>query len=101
MWAFLVIVGEAALAFLTLDLYFRYMAVEPARLKQQLGRYALGYGCIAAAACLAGAWAQWRAASYAGLIPALGNWAPWWMLWRFGLRKQFTFLYKSDGGQAL
>lgn len=86
-------------AYLALDLAFRNMDLAPGALRQELRRLGALYAAGAAAFGLAGAWAQWRAGGTAGLMVAVaGNWAPWWLLWRFGLRKQLTFLFKDDGG---
>jgi hypothetical protein len=101
MLAWLVIAGEAVTAFLTLDLFFRYMSVDPALLRERLLWHALIYAAIAALCVGGGGIAQWWSAGYGGLVPAALNWIPWWLLWRFGLRKQFTYLFKSDGGRSL
>ncbi|HYF93626.1 MAG TPA: hypothetical protein VD969_15540 [Symbiobacteriaceae bacterium] len=95
-----VLVGESALAYLVLEAVFRYVDVSPAGLAVRLRRWCYVYASLAAAAGLAGAWAQFRLAGPMGLAVAAGNWVPWWLLWRFGLRKQLTFLIKDDGGTA-
>lgn len=89
------------MAFFALDLFFRTMPMEPhglpARLRSYQGRYALLTGLFT----LVGAGVQlWLAGGWGLALGTLG-WVPWWMLWRFGWRKQFTFLYKDDGGRHL
>jgi hypothetical protein len=99
--ALLVVFVQAAAGFLTLDMFFRYIPIEPVRLKATLAQCMRAYTGIASLACLVGAWVQWRAWGLPGLAAAALNWLPWWLLWRFGLRKQFTYLYKSDGGRPV
>lgn len=99
--AWVVVAAEAAAAFLTLDLFFRYMSVDAALLRERLLQYSLVYAVIAALCAGGGGIAQWWSAGNAGFIPAALNWVPWWLLWRFGLRKQFTYLFKPDGGRCL
>gem|GEM_PF-1549692 len=96
-----VVIGEAAVAYVVLDLLFRYMSVEPHGLRERLRRYGLGYGCLAVACSAAGMLAQYRLAGAFGAGVGLLNAVPWWLLWRFGLRKQLTFLFKADGGQPV
>lgn len=97
-WAFGIGLAQFVPAFVVLDLFFRWIPVEPDQLGRRLGRHAWLYGLIALLFCALGAIGQWWLAGTVGLVVGLLNAAPWWMLWRFGLRKQFTFLYKSDGG---
>lgn len=97
--AILLTLAQFVPAFVALDLFFRYMPVDPAGMRAWLGRYALLYGLIGAVAAVATAVLQWQIAGLFGALCSAANWIPWWMLWRFGLRKQFTFLYKSDGGR--
>lgn len=86
-------------AYLALDLIFRHIDLAPDGLIRELRRCGRRYAAAAAVFGLAGAWAQWRSDGPAGLVVAVvGNWVPWWLLWRFGLRKQLTFLFKDDGG---
>ena len=96
--ALILVLVQFAPAFVALDLFFRYMPVDPQRLRAWLGRYALLYALIGAGVSIGTAALQWQLAGRWGLAAAVLNWIPWWMLWRFGLRKQFTFLFKSDGG---
>ncbi|MDF2628547.1 MAG: hypothetical protein K0R39_2378 [Symbiobacteriaceae bacterium] len=86
-------------AFLALDLVFRFMDLSPGALRRELRRYGLLFAFAAVDFGLAGAWFQWRADGVLGLVAAAGNWVPWWLLWRFGLRKQLTHLFKDDGGK--
>ncbi|MGE5673142.1 MAG: hypothetical protein ACM3XM_04560 [Mycobacterium leprae] len=67
--------------------------MEPHRLPQALRRYGWRYGILAVLFALAGGAVEWRLVGTPGLWAAGLNWLPWWVLWRFGLRKQFTFLY--------
>lgn len=86
-------------AYLALDLTFRHMSLAPETRDRELRRWRLLFAVACVVASGVGAWAQWRAGGTAGLaIGVAGNWAPWWLLWRFGLRKQLTFLFKDDGG---
>lgn len=80
-------------AYLALDLVFRRIPLEPEGLRQRIRLYRRRYTLAAAALCLAVGVLQLRAAGLAGAVPALAGWLPWWLLWRFGWRKQFTFLY--------
>ncbi|HEY3364398.1 MAG TPA: hypothetical protein VGK74_05040 [Symbiobacteriaceae bacterium] len=93
--ASLLVLGQAVPAFLALDLFFRLVPVQPAGLKARLARCARGYAGLAAACCVAGGLVQARAAGSGGLVVACLSGLPWWLLWRFGMRKQFTFLYQS------
>lgn len=89
------------LAFLALDLFFRMIPLEPAGLRERVRAYRTRFGLLATAFTLAGALAQgWLAGGW-GLAVGLLGWLPWWILWRFGWRKQLTFLYKDDGGRAI
>lgn len=92
---------EAVLAFLTLDLVFRAVPLDPNALRGHLRSARALYVTVAALACLAGVAGQWLSGGWGGLGLGTLNWAPWWLLWRFGLRKQFTFLYKADGGHPV
>lgn len=98
LWSIGLLLGQFAVAFLALDLTFRRMDLSPAVLEREVARCGAAYATAAVAAGLAGGWLQWQLAGLAGLAFAAGNWIPWWMLWRFGLRKQLTFLFKDDGG---
>lgn len=84
---------QLPLAFVALDVLFRAMPVRPQELRRSLARYALLYAGVALLVGLAGAWVQYRLGGAPGLIAAAFNWVPWWLLWRFGLRKQFPFLF--------
>lgn len=86
-------------AFLALDLIFRYMDVTPSGLRGRLRRYGLIYAGTGVVFGLAGATVQWRLAGAPGLAAAVLNAVPWWLLWRFGLRKQLTYLFKDDRGR--
>jgi len=85
-----------AAAYLTLDLIFRRIPVEPEGLRQRIRLYGRRYALAASACCLAVGALQLRAAGLPGALPALAGWLPWWLLWRFGWRKQFTHLYLPD-----
>lgn len=90
---------EAALAFLALDLIFRLVPLQPDSLRKHLRAYQGAYMLVALTACLAGAGIQWKQGRWGGLLLSVLNLLPWWLLWRFGLRKQFTYLFKDDGGR--
>lgn len=94
-YALLVLCGEAASGFLVLDLFFRYMDVRA------LPHRAWQYGAVAVLFCGAGIWGSWVAGHLPGLLLAAPGPLIWWMLWRFGLRKQLTYLFKDDGGRPL
>ncbi len=86
-------------AFLTLDLFFRTMPVEPTELRRRLPGVRVRFGLVGLVLCLSlGGVQVWIAGAW-GLGIGLLGWVPWWVLWRFGWRKQFTFLYKDDGGK--
>jgi hypothetical protein len=97
--ALLLLVGQWALAYLVLDLCFRTMDVRPEGLRTRVRRYGLAYGALGVASALLAGWGQARLAGGGGLPLAALSLLPWWLLWRFGLRKQLTFLFKHDGGR--
>lgn len=101
--SFLVGVGLALAqfvpAFLTLDLFFRWGDMEPRGLRRRIQRWAALFAGLAGLFGALGGYAQWRLVGAPGLVMAPANLLPWWLLWRFGLRKQLTFLFKHDGGQ--
>jgi hypothetical protein len=99
LWALGISLAQFVPAFVVLDLFFRWMPVAPDQLGQWFGRHALLYGLLSVLFSALGAFGQWRLAGAVGLAVGLLNAVPWWLLWRFGLRKQLTFLYKSDGGR--
>lgn len=82
-----------AAAYLALDFVFRRIPLEPEGLPRRIRLYARGYALAAAASCAAVGAVQLRAAGWWGTLPALAGWLPWWLLWRFGWRKQFTHLF--------
>lgn len=89
------------LAYLALDLSFRTIPLEPAALRGRLRAYQVRFAGLAGLSALLGAAAQiWLAGVWGGALGLLG-WLPWWILWRFGWRKQFPFLFKDDGGRHL
>lgn len=91
--------GQWVLAFFTLDIFFRVIPVEPAGLREQVRLYQRRFTLLAVLFALVGGLAQaWWAGAWGKGFALLG-WLPWWILWRFGWRKQFTFLYKDDGGE--
>lgn len=87
-------------AYLGLDLVFRTMDLRPDGLRRRLAQYRLAFATGCGVVSVLGAWAQWRLAGPGGMAMAAMNWVPWWLLWRFGLRKQLTFLFRDDGGSA-
>lgn len=94
-WAFLVHLMQWVLAFLALDRTFRTIPVEPDTLRSMVRHYRHRFALIGGLACLAGAAVQvWTAGGWGWALAAVG-WLPWWILWRFGWRKQFTFLYQK------
>lgn len=86
------------LAYLTLDFTFRRIPVDPDRLPPQARIWRRRYTVTGLAACLAGGTLQTAIGGLPGAAVALLGPLPWWLLWRFGWRKQFTFLYLHDGG---
>jgi hypothetical protein len=92
--------AQFAPAFLAVDLMFRHMDVEPTGLALRLRSWTRRYVAGALGFSLAAGWLQWRLAGAPGAAAVLLNGVPWWLLWRFGLRKQLTFLFKDDGGRA-
>jgi len=80
------------LSFLVLDLLFRTVDVRPDVLQRSVGRHRQRYRVLALAAVLAVGLAQVGLAGAWGLVPAAAGWVPWWLLWRFGWRKQFPHL---------
>ncbi len=93
--AWLIFVGEGVAAYLTVDFLFRLMPVESNALRRYVRRFGLIHAGVAALLGVGGAWAQWYAAGYSGLALGALNLAPWWLLWRFGVRKQFPLLYEE------
>lgn len=92
--ALLLALGQFVPAFLTLDLIFRYMPVEPGRLRGALRRLVFLFGGLALVFGLVALWLQFRFGGVSGALVGVAlNGVPWWLLWRFGLRKQFTFLF--------
>lgn len=83
-------------AFLALDRCFRHIPVEPATLRGQIRLYRRRYAAAAVAFCVGGGLLQFLALRPWGAALALVGPLPWWLLWRFGWRKQFTHLYKYD-----
>lgn len=98
--AWLVFAGEVVAAFLTVDLLFRLLPVNEGGLRRRVRRFGAIHAGVAAALGIGGAWAQWHAAGYAGLAPAALNLVPWWLLWRFGVRKQFPHLHEERPHRA-
>jgi hypothetical protein len=92
---------EWVVAFLTLDLFFRTIPLEPDGFRDRLRRYRYRFGLLGALFALGGALIQIGLAGGWGVVLGLLGWVPWWVLWRFGWRKQMTFLYKDDGGRDL
>lgn len=98
-WAIGLGLLQWAVAFLVLDLTFRLITVDPTRLGSEIKLWRRRFGLLAAAFCLAGGVLQVWLAGVPGVATALLGPLPWWILWRFGWRKQFTFLYLHDGGK--
>lgn len=92
--ALLILLGEAVLAFVSLDLLFRVIPVHPATLERSIKRYGICYALIAGVAVATGLAAQWLTGHAAGLVLGSTYWLPWWLLWRFGLRKQFPYRHQ-------
>lgn len=89
------------LAYLALDLFFRLIPLAPAGLRERVRAYQGRFTWLAILFALLGAAGQvWLGGLPGGALGLLG-WVPWWILWRFGWRKQFTFLYKDDRGRDL
>ena len=95
--ALTVVLTEICLAFAGLDLVFRQIPVSPALLPQSLRRYGWGYAAAAILFAGAGTAIQWHLAGPAGACLAPLNVIPWWLFWRFGLRKQLPFLFARSG----
>jgi hypothetical protein len=95
----LLAVAQFATAFLVLDLTFRWMDVTADGFTARVRSYAWRYAASAAVCCAGTALFQWRLAGWPGAFLAPVDAVPWWLLWRFGLRKQLTFLFKADGGR--
>ncbi|MFZ5826924.1 MAG: hypothetical protein ACOY94_21740 [Bacillota bacterium] len=87
-------------AFFALDLTFRMLEPDPERLRGQVRLWRGRFWLLALVASLGGGAVQVWAAGWWGLALALLGPLPWWVLWRFGWRKQFTFLYRHDGGRT-
>lgn len=95
------------LAYLALDLTFRTVDVSPGGLDRSRDRCRRRYALAAAVSTVAIGTAQmWIAqgsngpgagpAVLAGSAATAGlGWLPWWLLWRFGWRKQFPHLYQA------
>ncbi|HEY8345663.1 MAG TPA: hypothetical protein VIL07_00070 [Symbiobacteriaceae bacterium] len=91
---------EGAAAYLTLDLVFRRIPLDPQRLRRTLRRWGRGYAAAALVMAAAGAAAQWYLAGIAGACLAPLNLLPWWALWRHGVRKQFPILWTLGPDEA-
>jgi hypothetical protein len=94
LWAIAVHAGQWAAAYLLLDLFFLYLPVQ-GELKKNLAWAGRLYHLVGFLFTLAGGYLQWRWAGAAGLFLAALGWLPWWMLWRFGVRKQFSVLVRG------
>jgi hypothetical protein len=93
--------AQFAAAFLVLDLFFRWMDVSAEGFAARVRGYSRRYALVAAVCCAGTALWQWRLADWPGAVLVAADAVPWWLLWRFGLRKQLTFLFKADGGRPL
>lgn len=93
--------GQLIPAFLALDLTFRWMDLSPSGIGPRLRWYGRRYAVGAVVFAAGGVWLQWRVAAGWGTVGLVLNGLPWWILWRFGLRKQLTFLFKDDGGRPM
>jgi len=91
-YALLLHLLQWVLAFLVLDSFFRTIDVRPGILERRLAHHRLRYGLAALASALALGMVQVLLAGAWGLLPAAAGWVPWWLLWRFGWRKQFPHL---------
>jgi len=96
----LVVAGETVMAFLALDVVFRLLPVEAGNLRSAVRRYGYAYAGVAFLLGAVGALAQWRSAQYHGLALAPLDVLPWWVLWRFGLRKQLPPLFPPGTPRA-
>lgn len=83
----LILIGEAAVAYLFLDLVFRSMPLE--NLRRSMSRAGLVYGAAGVGVTALAACLGWRWSGIAGLVTSLPGFSIWWLLWRFGIRKQF------------
>jgi len=87
------------LAYLALDLLFRRIDVRPVRLARSRVRCRWVYGLLAGLATLLIGAVQTLLAGQASFILAAAiaclGWVPWWLLWRFGWRKQFPHLHQA------
>lgn len=95
--ALIVVLMESCFAYGVLDFVFRQIPVSPALLPQSLRRYGWGYTLAAVLCVSAGTAVQWHLSGSAGACLAPLNALPWWLIWRFGLRKQLPFLFTQTG----
>lgn len=99
-WAcVLILFLEAAAAYLALDLVFRRMPVDPRHVRRSLRRWGQGYAVAAFLLAAAGGLAQWYQIGIPGAFLTPFNLLPWWAVWHHGVRKQFPFLWWSEGRQ--
>jgi len=87
----LVVVIKGIVAFFTLDLSFRYM--DLAQPRRSLRRTLVWYTLVAGVTSGLGLWVAWRMGGLTGLLITLSGVPLWWILWRFGLRKQFPYIF--------
>jgi len=94
-----ILAAEAAAGFLALDLIFRTMSLAEDGLRERVRRLGWFYAGLAALLVAGGGWLQWRLLGAGGAALLALDWAPWWLLWRFGLRKQLGFLFWNKGAK--
>lgn len=92
----LVLLVEAALAALALDLFFRHGPIG--WLSRRRSSIGVIYGTVGALGTAVGVGLAWRVSGSAAAIAGAGS-LVWWALWRFGRRKQFPHLYGPGKGE--
>lgn len=83
----LILLGEAAVAYLVMDLIFRFMPLED--VQRAIPRTALVYGLTAAGLTAGAAYLGWVWGEIWGFLVSLLGPLVWWPFWQFGIRKQF------------
>lgn len=89
------LVGVAA-AYLAVDFFFRFLPLGRWPEREALQRAARFYAGAAALCCLTGTLWLWLRTGLPGAAAGALSWIPWWLFWRFGIRKQFPSPHQHE-----